>query len=386
MTKQRTKPLRFTHLCLENWRNFTQVDVALQRRVFVIGPNESGKSNLLDVFRFLHDIATTEGGFQAAVSKPVRGGVAKLHCLAARRHTDIGIRVCVGDDKHPSRWEYELRFNQATYSLPAIKRERVVKHGREILKRPNEQDRKDPQRLTQTHLEQVSANQEFRELVEFFASVRYLHIVPQVLRGLLYSAASDDPFGGSFLKTVADLPDDLRNERLSFIRDALRSAVPNLKELEFWFDPTERRPHLRAEYEPMPGAWLLEDQLSDGTLRLIGMLWALLDGQGPLLLEEPELSLHPAIVRYLPGAFARLGGRERRQVFASTHSPDLLHDEGIGLNEVLLLQPGPEGTKVSPAKEVGQIHTLVEAGMSLEEAVLPHTSPPEVQGIVLAGT
>ena len=49
-------------LTLKNWRNFKKADVTLRDRVFVIGPNASGKSNLLDVFRFLRDIARSEGG------------------------------------------------------------------------------------------------------------------------------------------------------------------------------------------------------------------------------------------------------------------------------------------------------------------------------------
>ncbi|HLC30282.1 MAG TPA: AAA family ATPase, partial [Dehalococcoidia bacterium] len=46
--------LRFRHIYIENWRNFVQVDADLQRRVFLVGPNASGKSNFLDAFRFLH--------------------------------------------------------------------------------------------------------------------------------------------------------------------------------------------------------------------------------------------------------------------------------------------------------------------------------------------
>ncbi len=66
--------MHFTKLKLENWRNFLHVDVSLQRRVFLVGANASGKSNLLDVFRFLRDIADDQGGFQVAVQSR-RGGV-----------------------------------------------------------------------------------------------------------------------------------------------------------------------------------------------------------------------------------------------------------------------------------------------------------------------
>jgi len=51
-----------TRIKLKNWRNFKQVDVDLRERVFVIGPNASGKSNLLDALRFLRDVAKPKGG------------------------------------------------------------------------------------------------------------------------------------------------------------------------------------------------------------------------------------------------------------------------------------------------------------------------------------
>ena len=64
-----------TRLKLTNWRNFTEVDAPLLDRAFIIGPNASGKSNLLDAVRFLRDVAMREGGgLQAAVRR--RGGGA----------------------------------------------------------------------------------------------------------------------------------------------------------------------------------------------------------------------------------------------------------------------------------------------------------------------
>lgn len=45
-----------TYLKLKNWRNFRNAEVRLAARSYLIGPNASGKSNLLDVFRFLRDV------------------------------------------------------------------------------------------------------------------------------------------------------------------------------------------------------------------------------------------------------------------------------------------------------------------------------------------
>ena len=171
---------RFTRLSLENWRNFVNVDVDLQRRAFLVGPNASGKSNLLDAFRFLYDIAAVGGGFQEAVRK--RGGVSGMRALAARRNPDIGVRVAVGDDESEARWEYQVRFAQDNIRRPFIKKENVLHNGEVLLERPNAEDEADPQRKSQTYLEQVNVNRDFRELVDFMGSVRYRHIVPQLVR------------------------------------------------------------------------------------------------------------------------------------------------------------------------------------------------------------
>lgn len=196
----------------------------------------------------------------------------------------------------------------------------------------------------------MNVNQDFREVADFFASVRYLHIVPQLVREPDRSVGRrDDPFGGDFLEQIARTPEKTRNAWLRRLRDALRVAVPQLNELELRRDVRGRYEHWRPQ-----GAWQTEERFSDGTLRLMGLLWASLAGSGPLLLEEPELSLHPDVVRFIPQMFARIQRRSGRQILISTHSTDLLRDDGIGLDEVLLLEPETEGTSVQPASSYGR--------------------------------
>src|SRR3990172_4602478 len=376
---------RISQIHLENWRNFTFVEVALQRRAFLVGPNASGKSNLLDLFRFLHDVVSVGGGFREAVRR--RGGVSRLRCLAARRYPEIVVHVKIGDDDEPAFWEYELRLTQDNLRRPIVRGERVAKRGATLLSRPDAQDKKDPERLTQTHLEQVNVNRQFREVADFFSSIRYLHIVPQLVREPDRSVGrSNDPFGGDFLEQIARTPKNTQDAWLRRIRDALRVAVPQLKELELARD-IRGTPHLRGKYTHWraQGAWQTEEDFSDGTLRLMGLLWAALEGSGPLLLEEPELSLHPDVVRFVPQMFARIQRRTGRQILISTHSMDLLRDEGIGLDEVLLLEPGTEGTSVAPAGSVRAIRDLLQGGLNLAEAVMPRTRPKQAQQLMLFG-
>ncbi|MBI3917895.1 MAG: AAA family ATPase [Betaproteobacteria bacterium] len=375
--------MRFSSVGLRNWKNFATCEVVTANRVFLVGPNASGKSNLLDVFRFLRDLASPGGGFKEAIRR--RGGVSAIRCLAARRYPDIELRVVVDPPERSPSWQYELGFNQDPQRRARITKERVVLGDRTLLERPNEDDAQDPDRLTQTHLEQVNVNRSFRELASFFESIRYLHIVPQLVREPDRSVGRpNDPFGGDFLEQIAKTQERTRIARLNRIREALRVAVPQLTEIELWRDD-RGTPHLRGKYEHWrpQGAWQTEEQFSDGTLRLMGLLWVAMESGGPLLLEEPELSLHPEIVRFLPQMFARVQRRTGRQIILSTHSPDLLRDEGIGLDEVLLLRPGREGTEVNPASSFQDIRDLLQGGMTLAEAVIPKTRPERAEQLTL---
>ena len=382
---EKTESLRFSTLWLQNWKNFARIEVELQNRVFLVGPNAAGKSNLLDVFRFLRDLASPGGGFQEAIRR--RGGVSAIRCLAARRYPDIELRVVVKPPQANTRWEYELAFKQDAQRRARISKEKAVRDGQVLLMRPNDDDKQDPAQLTQTHLEQVNVNRSFRELASFFESVRYLHIVPQLVRELDRSVGrSNDPFGGDFLEQIAKTQERTRVARLKRIRDALRVAVHQLAEIELARDD-RGTPHLRGKYEHWrpQGAWQTEDQFSDGTLRLMGLLWVAMEGGGLLLLEEPELSLHPEIVRYLPQMFARVQRRTGSQIILSTHSPDLLRDEGIGLDEVMLLRPEREGTEVTAASAFQEIRDLLQGGMTLADAVIPKTRPARADQLILFG-
>jgi len=376
--------LRFTRIHLENWRNFGSADVELAQRVFVVGPNASGKSNFLDAFRFLHDIVSVGGGLEEAVRK--RQGISKLRSLSARDRSGGVIRVDLGDAAGET-WRYELALGQDNRQRPQIKRETVNQGGEQLVNRPNDLDREDPERLTQTYLQQVNVNKLFRPVVDALATVRYLHIVPQLIRDPDRSVGRiNDPYGGDFLRQLAETQEKTQRARLRRISEALAVAVPQLSELELIRD-SKGAPHLRGRYEHWrpQGAWQTEDQFSDGTLRLLGLLWAIEEKGGPLLLEEPELSLHPEVVKFLPQMFARMQRRTGRQVMTSTHSTDLLRDEGIGLDEVLLLTPSPEGTRVSTAASFVEVKDLLDGGSTLAEAVMPLTRPRRAEQLALFG-
>jgi predicted ATPase len=377
--------LRFTMLELTNWRNFTKVDVALQQRMFLVGPNAAGKSNLLDVFRFLADIVTVGGGFQAAVAR--RGGVSMIRSFAARKNPQVTVKAALGNDRAPEEWTYQLTFGQDNQRRPTIAAERILYRGRELLSRPDAADSEDPDRLRQTYLEQVNANKDFRTVADFFQTTRYMHIVPQLVREPDRSVGrTNDPYGGDFLEQIASTPKRTRDSRLRRITRALQVAVPQLGELDLKQD-NRGVWHLRGRYQHWRtfGQWQNEEHFSDGTLRLLGLLWAVTAGTGPLLLEEPELSLHPEVVRQIPQMFARVQRRSGRQIFVSSHSVDMLNDPGIGNDEVLTLIPKSEGTAIAVMNGDQEAARLRDAGIELGEIVRAKTAPSEAAQLSLFG-
>lgn len=367
--------LRFTRLELVNWRNFGRCAIDLAPRVFLVGPNASGKSNLLDVFRFLHQLVTPGGGLQRAVEQ--RGGVSSLRALHARRESEVRIRITVGSTSKPDDWSYELAFN-ARRNTPARIITEQVRHGdRGLLDRPDASDKADARRLSQTHLEQISANQAFRPLADFLTEVTYLHVVPQLIRDPNRRGTdSSDPLGGDLIQRMAETPKRSRDARLDRILKGLQVAVPQIENVALTQD-SRGLWHIQARYRHWRGHGALQDEerFSDGTLRLLALLWALGEAGGPLLLEEPELSLHPAVVMQLPRLFARMQRVSGRQAIITTNSETLLREPGIGLDEVFVLRPAEEGTAVEAARAIKDIQGLMEGGIPLGEALLPYAAP-----------
>lgn len=380
-----------TRLRLKNWRNFKHLDVQLRSRTYIIGANASGKSNLLDVFRFLRDVCKPAGGgLQKAVDD--RGGITKLRCLQARTDNEVEVFVAISEDADSAPlWEYTLAFKPEGKGLHRvlITREIVVRQDRSstILSRPEKADRNDKVRLTQTALEQINSNVEFREIADFFHETTYLHLVPQLLKytEIAGRVVEGDPFGQGLLQRIAKTTQKTRDARLRRIQQSLEKAVPQFNQLKFDQDRVTGLPHLMASYQHWRthGAWQREDQFSDGTLRLLGLLWMLQESNSLLLLEEPELSLNDAIVAHIPLMIDRVLRKQKaigRQVIITTHSEALLRNPLDGRG-IILLEPTLDGTvaRIPDETELG----LMSSGLSPADVILPKTHPEGIDQLGL---
>jgi len=377
---------------LHNWKNFQKCEVDLTERCFIIGANASGKSNLIDAFRFLRDISKQSGGLQTAVEE--RGGITKIRCLAARTQTNVSITVELGNpNEEQNLWRYHLDFAHTgggvIKSQVKIITEEVYSYPEKkyILTRNNQTSGEDEETLKYTHLEQSIANRNFRELQTFFQNIEYLNVIPQLVRessSVVSSFTKEDYYGRNFLERLAKMNEKTRNSYFRRINQSLKVAVPQLEELQFVKDKMGI-PHLEAKYVHWraKGSKQQEMQFSDGTLRLIGFLFALLDNNGVILLEEPEINLHSGIISQIPEFISKIQRSKKAksdsQILITTHSYDILSASGISTDEVLLLQNTQKGTTIQKVSDIADIKPIIDAGLSIADAVIPYTKPEGIE-------
>ena len=366
-------------LIAQNWRNFQHIDVQLSERQFIVGPPASGKSNLLDIFRCLREIAAAAGGFQNAIA--ARGGTAQLRCFTAQPDAAIALELHLAPNAAaPATWRYAIGFGQVP---PTLTHEQVWQGDKLLLARPTAEDEKTPERLTRSVLESNS-EAPYSELTHFFQAITELQLSPKLPHfpdGIQQDTAANNANGqgvNALLERIASADEETRRARLKTIEVGLTLAVPQFAQLAFIRDAVTGHPHLQARYSHWPpqAGWQREDRFSDGTLRLIGLLWALLESDSVLLLEEPEHSLNPEIVSQFAPIFWGMQARKEQQVLISTQSDVMLAEPGIDSTEVLMLTPTETGTTAKLAADIEDVQVLLNAGLTAGEVVFSGYAEP----------
>ena len=254
-----------------------------------------------------------------------------------------------------------------------------------ILLRDNSFKDDDAETKKYTHLEQPTANAKFREIKDVFQTTEYLNVIPQFVRdadSIMLSSGMEDYYGRNFMRRLALLNEKTRNKYLKIINEVLLTAVPQLENLSFVKDE-KGVPHVEAKYHHWRarGSKQNEQMFSDGTIRLIGFLFAMLDGNGIILLEEPETNLHTAIVAAIPEFVAKVQRNKKRQVIITTHSYEILSNKGIRAEELVILRPSPEGTIAENALEDKAVSAMLEAGLSAADAAMAETRADNIDDI-----
>lgn len=374
--------MRISRLELRNWKNFRNVEISdLPEVVYVIGPNASGKSNLLDALTFLGDATRPEGGgLRQAVRK--RGGMGQVRCLHAKSEADVKIEVDLSDENDNLLWTYSLTFRSWEESdEPVVLQESATRHyktapSKTLLKKTLKKGNRVSDNFFMADIERLGSDKTLKNLAGFLSQIRHFYIIPQFIKindQISGELMDGDPFGRGFISWMNSEEAKIKASRIRKIEKSLKSAMPQLENLNLVSDKLTGKPHLEVKLKNQRchGAVQREDQISDGTIRLVAMLWICYGISGhSVIIEEPELSLSDGVIKDLSWFFEKSlrESEEEGQIFVSTHNASLLSNTGIDPDGVIVVKPSNEASK---AEKMNQYELrVIEAGLSPSDAAL----------------
>ena len=382
------RDVKLTHLAVTNWRNFAHIEFDMSSRLFVVGPNSSGKTNLLGALRFLGDIGRR--GLVAAsedlggTDRYFRSGADSAAFVATFNDTQnsvefaLFLRLMSTDSESTKRGsdaDQTLAFPM-TDPLTGEPNDRYLDVHQTITaggKKPADEGESFP-------VEDEEAQR--TKVRQTLAGIRYIHPNPKKM--LERADRYDSDHGTGFFQHAGRFSDQQLNAALNRIRPIMAAAVPEVPNLSYL------RMGLGTEVvfyndTPDPGARGVysHEQFSEGTLRLLGMLFDLATlplTTSIVLIEEPETFLQASIVRSMSSFLAEVAMNHDVQMVISTHSPELIDSEVVLPTEVLMLrsQNGETTGELLSQSSDPRIQAVLSAGMPKSEglgAVNGHAIP-----------
>lgn len=378
-------------LQIQHYKSLDNVYVTLEPGVtIVVGPNAVGKSNFVDAMRFARDAVRED--LDHAITQ--HGGIARVRQWSRTRPYNVFLGFTFDQEIEAKQlsadyqftvkslasgnfevdWEKaswsakELRLNAPANSTSLDLVHLIVSHelqrdqsGKVLLDGEFESQRvSDDQLALRAHAP---------PLANFISSWSFATLYPNRLKDPSIPVTDRElKEDGSNWASVIRAMKRTTDGRMAFdkIREAMQAVIPSFKDVSVssvgsylvpWFTFDVKGETLK--FDPV--------QLSDGTLRIFGILLALYQNPPPplLVIEEPEQTVHPGVLSVLADAFKEAA--ERTQIIITTHSPHLVDCFQPHELRVVSLQDGL--TQIRPLKAT-QVEAVKRNLMSLEEFML----------------
>lgn len=354
----------------QNFRTLRNIDVELGELNVLVGPNEAGKSNFLDLIEFMGDSARLD----LPEALEIRGGIDRVRFRGAEvEGRSVSIHVSANVTTNSSVTapdEYDLRFSTRRFSSREIlsrteefRFKRTQGRGRRISvsgdkaelidsrgKVNNERElplRRDSLALsTLRRLPPSAGGAEVDTFASLFTTFRVFNVdVSKAQLPSPLASGSIKPDGSNLASALIELAQD--GQRYSDLLDDARAMIPGFEGLEF---------EQVGGSEPAMTVRLLERGLRDstyladasfGTVRVLALLALLYDPHPPLLtcIEEIDHGLHPYLFDRLVERLREAS--ENTQLLVATHSPALVNR--LRADELLIAERAIDGSTRIPA-------------------------------------
>lgn len=358
-------PTRFwiDRVWLRHYRSIAHCEVALGQLTLLVGANGSGKSNFLDALRLVAD------SLQTTLDHALRdrGGIAEVRRRATGHPAHFAVRLRFRGGGTSGEYgfqiaalksgDFRVSHEECRIAAPDRGGEAFfrVRDGVLVSKSEQVMPPASPARL---YLVSASGLPAFRAAFDGLSGINVYNVNPDAMRGL------QTPDSGELLRrdgsNIGSVIERLRREQPGVkarVEEYLTRIVEGTTSVERKglgaYETIEFGQRVAGSASP----WSFQaTSMSDGTLRALGVLTALFSGPdtrlSPVGIEEPESALHPAAAGLLLDALR--DASSRRQVLATSHSPDLLDSKSIRADELLAVTASEGQTTIGPVDETAR--------------------------------
>lgn len=347
----------------QNFRSFAEVRVDLAPFTVVVGPNGSGKSSFADLFVFAAELASGD----AAHAVQRRGGILGVRRWSPSKPFDVAVEVSVartreGLDAPLGSHSFTLHSGKA--GAWSFSRDEVRVSGH-----PVSRVELFPTASATVSVARLVAAPEANGL----RRVRRIRPNPDAMR---------TPWIADDRKALSESADNvtsafgaLSDARRTEVVETMAHIVPGLVDIRV--EAFDRFLVLRFDQQQAKGkvATFSATEMSDGALRALGILTALaqMTTDQLLVIEEPEVSVHPGAAQLLYEALKKAS--RKGAVLVTTHSVDLL--DAAADEEILVCRFEDGVSRIGPLADAQR--EVVRRGLfSLAELV--RSEPLRIEG------
>ena len=354
-----------TRVVLKNYKSIAACDVRLRPLTFLVGPNGAGKSNFLDALRFVADALYSS--LDHAIRD--RGGINDVRRRSGGHPNHFSIRL---DFTLPegSTGHYTFRISARPPGKYEVQREECVLQSAQLLN-PEEYFHVQNGTVIKTsvkvapaattdrlYLVNASGLKEFRPVYEAFSQMGFYSLNPDKIRDLQAPDPGDLLIrdGSNLASVLAQLSPPVKRR----IEEYLATVVPGVRGVEVIEIGPKETLEFRQDVTGAKHPWrFLANNMSDDTLRVLGILVALFQGNHDskkrvLLvgIEEPEIALHPAAAGVLLDGLR--DAADNTQIIITSHSSDLLDDKDLDPESILAVEVHDGTTSIGRVDEAGR--------------------------------
>ena len=411
-----------------NFRSFDDFELNLGQFNVVVGANASGKSNLLQVFKFLEDIA--DHGLKDAIS--LQGGVDFLTNAQIGRSRPLSVTVTAdADDRLVLRTENEdpaetgptgvgIRAVSYHFSLnfskdeevsiisdrltlkcvffelekgareDSLQEQRVLGHGTIVLSNANGEPRctldipedvplTKRDLLPPTWMIREEASQPSLLLEKHFYHLPIFLLPAWEILGVgvaIYDFDSRQPKRAAEITGKSELEEDGRNLALVLRKiiddddkhrrfcNLVQDILPFVEDLDV--DTfADKSLLMTLEESYAPAKSFPASFISDGTINIIALIVALyFEEHSVVMIEEPERNIHPYLISRVVEMLKDKA--EKKQVLVTTHNPEVV--EHAGLENILLISRHEDGfSRVSRPSEKEAVDIFLKNELGVGE-------------------